>query len=189
MISGGSLRPGWRLRLPRRRQPSAAAEPFYRHHEAQRGLFVIPGTTARSPAGMSETRDERRRDSGGRQVPTESQSLPASAVGDLTADQIRSEHHNHGDHTGGHPEFIKTAQIIAHRNARRTWSGGSRAPQIGLRTRRRCFWVARKSRRITSGAATPTATPSSIFVISERCTPAIWSWGKRADGTLLSAVD
>jgi hypothetical protein len=26
-------------------------------------------------------------------------------------------------------------------------------------------------------------------VISERCTPAIWSWGKRADGTLLSAVD
>ena len=26
--------------------------------------------------------------------------------------------HNHGDHTGGHPEFIKTAEIIAHRNNR-----------------------------------------------------------------------
>ena len=26
--------------------------------------------------------------------------------------------HNHGDHTGGHPEFIKVAEIIAHRNAR-----------------------------------------------------------------------
>ena len=33
--------------------------------------------------------------------------------------------HGHGDHTGGHPEFIKVAEIIAHGTTGQTWCAAS----------------------------------------------------------------
>ena len=84
------------------------------------GLYVIPGYDGAVTGGNVAVRvtsegviivDDR--------LPPQSAEI-VPKVRSVTAQPIRyvlSTHH-HGDHSGGHPEFIKFAEIIAHRNAR-----------------------------------------------------------------------
>ena len=84
------------------------------------GLYVIPGYDGAVTGGNVAVRVT----SEG-VVIVDDRFPPSSAeitpkVRSVTSQPIKyvlSTHH-HGDHTGGHPEFIKTAEIIAHRNAR-----------------------------------------------------------------------
>ena len=84
------------------------------------GLYVIPGYDGAVTGGNVAVRvtnegviivDDR--------LPPSSAQI-AGKVRSVTPQPIKymiSSHH-HGDHTGGHPEFIKVAEIIAHRNNR-----------------------------------------------------------------------
>jgi cyclase len=84
------------------------------------GLFVIPGYDGAVTGGNVAVRvtsegaiivDDR--------LPPSSAEI-AGKVKSVTAQPIKYvlSTHGHGDHTGGHPEFIKVAEIIAHRNNR-----------------------------------------------------------------------
>jgi glyoxylase-like metal-dependent hydrolase (beta-lactamase superfamily II) len=84
------------------------------------GLFVIPGYDGAVTGGNVAVRvtkegtiivDDR--------LPPSSAEI-ADKVKSVTPQPIRYvlSTHGHGDHTGGHPEFITVAEIIAHRNNR-----------------------------------------------------------------------
>jgi cyclase len=84
------------------------------------GLYVIPGYDGAVTGGNVAVRvtsegtiivDDR--------LPPSSAEI-ASKVKSVTPQPIKYvlSTHGHGDHTGGHPEFIKVAEIIAHRNNR-----------------------------------------------------------------------
>ena len=84
------------------------------------GLYVIPGYDGAVTGGNVAVRvtsegtiivDDR--------LPPSSAQI-ASKVKSVTPQPIKYvlSTHGHGDHTGGHPEFIKVAEIIAHRNNR-----------------------------------------------------------------------
>ena len=167
-----------------RQQPQG--DPFSTEIRAVKdGLYVIPGYDGAVTGGNVAVRvtnegviivDDR--------LPPSSAQI-AGKVRSVTAQPIRymvSSHH-HGDHTGGHPEFIKVAEIIAHRTTART---PRVAPSLRRhvwcsRTRRRCSWAASRCKPATLAAVTRTATRRRIFLISARCTPGIVVWGKRTD--------
>jgi cyclase len=84
------------------------------------GLYVIPGYDGAVTGGNLAVRvtnegaiivDDR--------LPPSSAEI-AGKVKSVTQQPIKYvlSTHGHGDHTGGHPEFIKVAEIIAHRNNR-----------------------------------------------------------------------
>ena len=84
------------------------------------GLYVIPGYDGAVTGGNVAVRvtsegtiivDDR--------LPPSSAEI-AGKVRSVTSQPIRYvlSTHGHGDHTGGHPEFIKVAEIVAHRNNR-----------------------------------------------------------------------
>jgi cyclase len=84
------------------------------------GLYVIPGYDGAVTGGNVAVRvtsegtiivDDR--------LPPSSAEI-LSKVKSVTPQPIKYvlSTHGHGDHTGGHPEFIKVAEIIAHRNNR-----------------------------------------------------------------------
>ena len=84
------------------------------------GLYVIPGYDGAVTGGNVAVRvtsdgaiivDDR--------LPPSSAEI-AGKVRSVTSQPIKYvlSTHSHGDHAGGHPEFIKVAEIIAHRNNR-----------------------------------------------------------------------
>jgi glyoxylase-like metal-dependent hydrolase (beta-lactamase superfamily II) len=97
--------------------------------------------------------------------------------------------HNHGDHTGGHPEFIKTAEIIAHRNARENMVKGKQAapPRIVFNDQADLFLggVEVQARYMGRGH---TNGDSVIYFRDLRTvhTGDLVVWGKRTDGTVLT---
>jgi hypothetical protein len=148
------------------------------------GLFVIPGYDGAVTGGNVAVRvtsegtiivDDR--------FPPSSKEI-AGKVRSVTSQPIKYvlSTHSHGDHSGGHPEFISVAEIIAHRNNRANMIRNKQAAPLGwcLPIRRRCFSEVSKSRRFTLDVDTPMATRSSTFPISEPCTPATWSSGGSA---------
>ena len=100
-------------------QPSG--DPFSTEiRKVKDGLFVIPGYDGAVTGGNVAVRvtsegtiivDDR--------LPPSSAEI-AGKVKSVTPQPIKYvlSTHGHGDHTGGHPEFIKVAEIIAHRNNR-----------------------------------------------------------------------
>src|SRR5262245_20779570 len=93
------------------------------------GLYVIPGYDGQVTGGNVAVRV-----TGEGVIIVDDRFPPSSAeiaakVKSVTPQPIKyvlSTHH-HGDHTGGHPEFIKSAEIIAHRNARANMVRGKQA--------------------------------------------------------------
>lgn len=97
--------------------------------------------------------------------------------------------HNHGDHTGGHPEFIKTAEIIAHRNARENMVKGKQAapPRIVFNDQAELFLggVQVQARYLGRGHTNGDAV---VYFPDVRTvhTGDLVVWGKRTDGTVLT---
>src|SRR5688572_33145177 len=97
--------------------------------KVQEGLYVIPGYDGAVTGGNVAVRvtsqgvvivDDR--------FGTQSKEI-AGKVRSVTSQPIRyvmSTHH-HGDHSGGHAEFVKTAEIVAHRNNRANMIRGKQA--------------------------------------------------------------
>jgi glyoxylase-like metal-dependent hydrolase (beta-lactamase superfamily II) len=121
---------------------------------------------------------------------------PASAeiapkVRSVTSQPIRYvlSTHNHGDHTGGHPEFIKTAEIIAHRNARDNMVNGKQPapPRIVFNDQAAVFvgGIEVQARYLGRGH---TNGDSVIYFPDLRTvhTGDLVVWGKRTDGTVLT---
>jgi cyclase len=84
------------------------------------GLYVIPGYDGAVTGGNVAVRV-----TGEGTIIVDDRLPPSSAeiagkVRSVTPQPIKYvlSTHGHGDHTGGHPEFIKVAEIVAHRNNR-----------------------------------------------------------------------
>src|SRR5262245_6995541 len=97
--------------------------------------------------------------------------------------------HNHGDHTGGHTEFIKTAEIIAHRNARENMVKGKQdaPPRVVFNDQAALFvgGVEVQARYLGRGHTNGDAV---IYFPDLRTvhTGDLVVWGKRTDGSVLT---
>ncbi len=176
--------------LAARQQPSG--EPFSTAiNKLKDGLFVIPGYDGAVTGGNVAVRvtnegvilvDDK--------FPPASNEI-APKVRSVTTQPIRYvlSTHNHGDHTGGHPEFIKTAEIIAHRNARANMIAGKQAapPRIVFNDQAEVFLggVEVQARYFGRGHTNGDAV---IYFPDLRTvhTGDLVVWGKRTDGTVLT---
>ena len=96
--------------------------------------------------------------------------------------------HNHNDHSGGHPQFINTAEIIAHRNARENMVRGKQAapPRVVFNDQASVFLggVEVEARHLGRGHTNGDAV---IYFRDLRAihTGDLVVWGKRTDGSIL----
>ena len=155
------------------------------------GLYVIPGYDGAVTGGNVAVRVT----SEG-VVIVDDRFPPSSAditpkVRSVTSQPIKyvlSTHH-HGDHTGGHPELIKTAEIIAHRNARRNMVTGKQAapPRIVFGDQAAVFLggVEVETQYLGRGHTNGDAV---VYFRDLRTvhTGDLVVWGKRTDGSLLT---
>jgi glyoxylase-like metal-dependent hydrolase (beta-lactamase superfamily II) len=174
----------------RGQQPSG--EPFSTAiRELKAGLYVIPGYDGAVTGGNVAVR-----------VTTEGVIIvddkfpPASneivpKVRSVTSQPIKyvlSTHH-HGDHSGGHPEFIQTAEIVAHRNARENMVTGTQAapPRVVFTDQASVFLGGIEARAIHLGRG-HTNGDAVIYFPDLRTvhTGDLVVWGKRTDGSLLT---
>jgi glyoxylase-like metal-dependent hydrolase (beta-lactamase superfamily II) len=155
------------------------------------GLYVIPGYDGAVTGGNVAVRvtsegvvivDDR--------FPPSSAEI-APKVRSVTSQPIRyvlSTHH-HGDHTGGHPEFIKTAEILSHRNARQNMVNGKQAapPRIVFSDQAAVFLggVEVQTHYLGRGHTNGDAV---VYFRDLRTvhTGDLVVWGKRTDGSLLT---
>ena len=155
------------------------------------GLYVIPGYDGAVTGGNVAVRvtsegvmivDDR--------FPPSSAEI-APKVRSVTSQPIKYvlSTHNHGDHSGGHPEFIKTAEIIAHRNARENMISGKQAapPRVVFNDQASVFLggVEVEARHLGRGHTNGDAV---IYFRDLRAvhTGDLVVWGKRTDGSLLT---
>jgi len=155
------------------------------------GLYVIPGYDGAVTGGNVAVRVT----SEG-VVIVDDRFPPSSAeitpkVRSVTSQPIKyvlSTHH-HGDHTGGHPEFIKTAEIIAHRNARQNMVTGKQAapPRIVFNDQAAVFLggVEVQTHHLGRGHTNGDAV---VYFRDLRTvhTGDLVVWGKRTDGSVLT---
>jgi glyoxylase-like metal-dependent hydrolase (beta-lactamase superfamily II) len=155
------------------------------------GLYVIPGYDGAVTGGNVAVRVT----SEG-VVIVDDRFPPSSAeitpkVRSVTSQPIKyviSTHH-HGDHTGGHPEFIKTAEIIAHRNARQNMVNGKQAapPRIVFNDQAAVFLggVEVQTQYLGRGHTNGDAV---VYFRDLRIvhTGDLVVWGKRTDGSVLT---
>lgn len=155
------------------------------------GLYVIPGYDGAVTGGNVAVRvtDEGVIIVDDRFPPSSAEIVPK--VRSVTSQPIKyvlSTHH-HGDHTGGHPEFIKTAEIIAHRNARENMVKGKQAapPRLVFNDQAALFLggVEVEARHLGRGHTNGDAV---IYFRDLRTihTGDLVVWGKRTDGSLLT---
>ena len=155
------------------------------------GLYVIPGYDGAVTGGNVAVRvtSEGVMIVDDRFPPSSAEITPK--VRSVTAQPIKYvlSTHNHGDHSGGHPEFIKTAEIIAHRNARENMIRGKQAapPRIVFSDQASVFLggVEVELRHLGRGH---TNGDSVIYFRDLRAvhTGDLVVWGKRTDGSLLT---
>jgi glyoxylase-like metal-dependent hydrolase (beta-lactamase superfamily II) len=97
--------------------------------------------------------------------------------------------HSHGDHTGGHPEFIAFAEIVAHRNARANMIKNKQAapPRIVFGDQAAVFLGGAEVQAIHMGRG-HTNGDAVIYFPDLRTvhTGDLVVWGKRTDGTVLT---
>ena len=155
------------------------------------GLYVIPGYDGAVTGGNVAVRVT----SEG-VVIVDDRFPPSSAeitpkVRSVTSQPIKyvlSTHH-HGDHTGGHPELIKTAEIIAHRNARRNMVTGKQAapPRLVFSDQAAVFLggVEVETQHLGRGHTNGDAV---VYFRDLRTvhTGDLVVWGKRTDGSMLT---
>jgi cyclase len=155
------------------------------------GLYVIPGYDGAVTGGNVAVRvtsegviivDDR--------LPPQSGEI-AGKVRSVTAQPIKyvlSTHH-HGDHTGGNPEFIAVAEIIAHRNARENMIRGKQQapPRVVFTDQTAVFLGGVEVQALHLGRG-HTNGDAVIYFPDLRSvhTGDLVVWGKRTDGTLLT---
>ena len=97
--------------------------------------------------------------------------------------------HGHGDHTGGHPEFIKVAEIIAHRNNRANMIRSKLAapPRVVFSDQAAVFLGGVEAQAVHFGRG-HTNGDAVIYFPDLRTvhTGDLVVWGKRTDGTILT---
>jgi len=155
------------------------------------GLFVIPGYDGAVTGGNVAVRvttegtiivDDR--------LPPSSSDI-VGKVRSVTAQPIKYvlSTHSHGDHTGGHPEFINVAEIIAHRNNRANMVRNKQAapPRLVFSDRAGVFLGNVEVQAIHFGRG-HTDGDAVIYFPELRTvhTGDLVVWGKRTDGTMLT---
>jgi cyclase len=155
------------------------------------GLYVIPGYDGAVTGGNVAVRvtsegaiivDDR--------LPPSSAEI-ASKVKSVTPQPIKYvlSTHNHGDHTGGHAEFIKTAEIIAHRNNRANMVSGKQAnpPRVTFADQASVFLGGVEVQAFYFGQG-HTDGDAVIYFPDRRTvhTGDLVVWGKRTDGSQLT---
>ena len=173
-----------------RQQPQG--EPFSTAiRQVKDGLYVIPGYDGAVTGGNVAVRvtsegvvivDDR--------FGTQSKEI-AGKVRSVTSQPIRyvmSTHH-HGDHTGGHAEFVKTAEIVAHRNNRANMIRGKQAdrPRVTFTDEASIFLGGAETRAIYYGQG-HTDGDAVIYFPDLRVihTGDLVVWGRRTDNSLLT---
>jgi glyoxylase-like metal-dependent hydrolase (beta-lactamase superfamily II) len=155
------------------------------------GLYVIPGYDGAVTGGNVAVRvtsegtiivDDR--------LPPSSAEI-ASKVKSVTPQPIKYvlSTHGHGDHTGGHPEFIKVAEIIAHRNNRANMVRSKLAapPRVVFSDQAAVFLGGVEAQAIHFGRG-HTNGDAVIYFPDLRTvhTGDLVVWGKRTDGSTLT---
>jgi glyoxylase-like metal-dependent hydrolase (beta-lactamase superfamily II) len=155
------------------------------------GLFVIPGYDGAVTGGNVAVRVT------GEGVLIVDDRFPPSS-GEI-AGKVRSvspqpikyvfSTHNHGDHTGGHPEFITVAEIIAHRNARENMVRNKQAapPRVTFTDRASVFLGGVEVQALHAGRG-HTNGDAVIYFPDLRTihTGDLVVWGQRTDGSTLT---
>jgi cyclase len=173
-----------------RQQPQG--DPFSTEiRKVKDGLFVIPGYDGAVTGGNVAVRvtndgviivDDR--------LPPSSAQI-AAKVRSVTPQPIRyvvSSHH-HGDHTGGHPEFIKVAEIVAHRNNRANMVRGTQAalPRVVFADQMSVFLGSVEVQALHLGRGHTDGDAVTYFPdLRTVHTGDLVVWGKRTDGTQLT---
>lgn len=155
------------------------------------GLYVIPGYDGAVTGGNVAVRvtsegviivDDR--------FPPQSGEI-VGKVRSVTSQPIRyvlSTHH-HGDHSGGHPKFIKFAEIIAHRNARENMVRGKQMapPRLVFTDQTAVFLGGVEVQALHFGRG-HTNGDAVIYFPDLRTvhTGDLFVWGKRTDGSALT---
>jgi cyclase len=155
------------------------------------GLYVIPGYDGAVTGGNVAVRvtndgviivDDR--------LPPSSAQI-AGKVRSVTAQPIKymvSSHH-HGDHTGGHPEFIKVAEIIAHRNNRENMVRGNQSapPRVVFTDQASVFLGGIEVQARYLGRGHTNGDAVTYFPdLRAVHTGDLVVWGKRTDGSQLT---
>ena len=155
------------------------------------GLFVIPGYDGAVTGGNVAVRvtsegtiivDDR--------FPPSSKEI-AGKVRSVTSQPIKYvlSTHSHGDHSGGHPEFINVAEIIAHRNNRANMLRNKQAapPRLVFADQAAVVLGGVEVQAIHLGRG-HTNGDAVIYFPDLRTvhTGDLVVWGKRTDGTILT---
>jgi cyclase len=155
------------------------------------GLYVIPGYDGAVTGGNVAVRvtsdgaiivDDR--------LPPQSGEI-AGKVKSVTSQRIKYVlgTHHHGDHSGGNPEFIDVAEIIAHRNARANMVKGKQPapPRIVFTDQTAVFLGGVEVQALHLGRG-HTNGDAVIYFPDLRTvhTGDLVVWGKRTDGSLLT---
>ena len=155
------------------------------------GLFVIPGYDGAVTGGNVAVRvtsegtiivDDR--------LPPSSKEI-AGKVRSVTSQPIKYvlSTHSHGDHSGGHPEFINVAEIIAHRNNRANMIRNKQAapPRLAFADQAAVFLGGVEVQAIHLGRG-HTNGDAVIYFPDLRTVHMgdLVVWGMRTDGTILT---
>ena len=167
-------------------------EPFSTEiRKLKEGLYVIPGYDGAVTGGNVAVRvtsegtiivDDRFPPSSGEIV---------GKVRSVTSQPVKYvfSTHNHGDHSGGHPEFIKVAEIIAHRNNRANMVRNKQAapPRLTFSDQAAVFLGGVEVQAIYLGQG-HTNGDAVIYFPDLRTvhTGDLVVWGKRTDGSILT---
>ena len=178
------------LALAASQQPTG--EPFSTEiRKLKEGLYVIPGYDGAVTGGNVAVRvtsegtiivDDR--------FPPSSGEI-AGKVRSVTSQPIKYvlSTHSHGDHSGGHPEFIKVAEIIAHRNNRGNMVRNKQAapPRLVFSDQAAVFLGGVEVEAIHMGRG-HTDGDAVIYFPDLRTvhTGDLVVWGKRTDGSILT---
>ena len=155
------------------------------------GLFVIPGYDGAVTGGNVAVRvtsegviivDDR--------LPPSSAEI-AGKVRSVTQQPIKYvfSSHNHGDHTGGHSEFIKVAEIIAHRNNRANMVRGQQPvlPRVVFADQASVFLGGIETQALYLGRGHTDGDAVTYFPdLRAVHTGDLVVWGKRTDGSQLT---
>jgi len=155
------------------------------------GLFVIPGYDGAVTGGNVAVRvtsegvvivDDR--------LPPSSAEI-AGKVRSVTPQPIKYvfSSHNHGDHTGGHPAFIKVAEIIAHRNNRANMVRGQQSalPRVVFADQASVFLGGVETQALYLGRGHTDGDAVTYFPdLRAVHTGDLVVWGKRTDGSQLT---
>jgi glyoxylase-like metal-dependent hydrolase (beta-lactamase superfamily II) len=176
--------------LAMRQQPTG--DPFSTEiRKVKEGLWVIPGYDGAVTGGNVAVRvtnegviivDDR--------LPPSSKEI-AGKIRSVTPQPIKyvMSSHNHGDHTGGHVEFIATAEIIAHRNNRANMLRGKQAalPRVVFADQASVFLGGAEVQAIHFGRGHTDGDAVTYFPdLRTVHTGDLVVWGKRTDGTILT---